>query len=138
MSDLLTRFDITLHDRVQRLRERLSDMRGKADTGAHRLGDEFYEYIDEIEDVLEKGRERVAAASDILEDVVFESKDNIQDWKTRREIKKLRKEAERTQHYAEAALDVAIGALDEAEWALARAFMARSYADEIKDEETAA
>ena len=38
----------------------------------------FFDYVDDIEDVLESGRERIAAASDIVEDWVLEKQENIE------------------------------------------------------------
>ena len=93
--------------------------------------------MDDIEDALESGRERVAAASDVVEDWVLEKQENIENWRSRRETKKLLKEADKTQNYAEAAMDVAMAALDEAEWALARALRTRSYAETVTQDDAA-
>ncbi len=131
MSDLLTKLDIKFHNRARVMQDRLSRLKTATKSGVLQIEDDFFDYVDEIEDVLESGRERIAAASDIVEDMVFESQEKIDDWRTKRESKKLIKEADKAQRYAEAAMDVALSALDEAELALARALMTRSYADTV-------
>jgi len=137
MSDLLTRMDIKFHNRIHLMQERLKKLKDGSKAGLLHAEDDFFDYVDDIEDVLESGRERIATASDIVEDWVLEKQENIEKWRTRRETKKLLKEADKTQHYAEAAMDVALSALDEAEWALARALMTRSYADSAPQESAA-
>ncbi len=137
MSDLLNRMDIQLHARMKLMRTRLDKLKNGAKAGLEHAEDDFYDYVDDIEDALESGRERVAAASDIVEDWVLETQDNIENWRTRKETKKLAKEADKAHNYAEAAMDVAIASLDEAEWALARALRTRSYAESSEKEDAA-
>jgi len=129
MSDLLTRMDIKFHTRTKLMQARFEKLKEGAKTGLVHAEDDFFDYVEDIEDALESGRERVAAASDIIEDWVLEKQENIESWRMRRETKKLHKEADKTQSYAEAAMEIAMTALDEAEWALARALKTRSYAD---------
>lgn len=129
MSDLLTRMDIKFHTRAKLMQDRFQKLKDGTKTGIIHAEDDFFGYVDDIEDALESGRERVAAASDIVEDWILERQDNVEKWRSNRESKKLLKEADKTQKYAEAAMDVAMAALDEAEWALGRALMTRSYAD---------
>lgn len=135
MTDLLTRMDIKFHTRAKLMQERLKKLKDGTKAGVIHVEDDFFDYVDDIEDALESGRERAAAASDIVEDWVLEKRENIENWHARREAKKLLKEADKTQHYAEAAMDVAMAALDEAEWALARALMTRNYADIVPKED---
>lgn len=137
MSDLLTKLDIKFHNRIRVMQDRFAQLKSATKSGALEVEDDFFDYVDDIEDVLESGRERIAAASDIVEDWVIESQENVEKWRARRETKKLMKEADKTQHYAEAAMDVALSALDEAEWALARAMMTRSYADTVTQQDAA-
>ena len=135
MTDFLTKMDIKFHNRIRLMQDRFGNLKQATKSGVLEVEDDFFNYVDDIEDVLESGRERIAAASDIVEDWVIESQENVENWRHRRETKKLMKEADKSQHYAEAAMDVALSALDEAELALARALMTRSYADDvIKDE----
>jgi len=134
MSDLVTRMDIALHDRVQRIQNTIKTLKTSAVSEAHDLEDGFYDKIHEIEDVLKNGRERVSRAAEKIDDMALETLSNVLDWRAEREHKKLEKEAEKSKHYAEAAIDVAIGALDEAEWALSRAFMTKSLAENVADD----
>lgn len=137
MSDLLTRMDIKFHTRARQMQDRFKKLKDGTKSGIIHAEDDFFDYIDDIEDAIESGRERVAAASDVVEDWVLEKQENIENWRSRRESKKLLKEANKTQDYAEAAMDVAMAALDEAEWALARALMTRSYADKVSQDDAA-
>lgn len=133
MSDLLTRMDIKFHTRAKLMKERLEKLKKGTKSGVIHAEDDFFDYVDDIEDALESGRERVAAASDVVEDWVLEKQENIENWRSRRETKKLLKEADKTQNYAEAAM----AALDEAEWALARALRTRSYAETVTQDDAA-
>jgi len=135
MNDLLTRMDIKFHTRSKLMMDRLKKLKEGTKSGIIHAEDNFFDYVDDIEDSLESGRERVAAASDIVEDWVLEKQENLENWRARRETKKLLKEADKTQNYAEAAMDVAMAALDEAEWALARALRTRSYAETIPQDD---
>lgn len=137
MSDLLTRMDIQFHTRARLMQDRLKKLKDGTTSGIIHAEDDFFDYVDDIEDALESGRERVAAASDIVEDWILEKQENIENWRTRRESKQLMKEADKAQSYAEAAMDVAMSALDEAEWALARALRTRSYADTVLKDDAA-
>jgi len=137
MSDFLTKLDIKFHNRIGLMQERFKKLKQATKSGVLEVEDDFFDYVDDIEDVLEKGRERIAAASDILEDWVFENREDLEEWQKNRETKKLVKEAEKAQHYAEAAMDVALSALDEAEMALGRALVARSYAEDTVRENAA-
>jgi len=137
MNDLLTRMDIKFHTRSKLMMDRLKKLKEGTKSGIIHAEDNFFDYVDDIEDSLESGRERVAAASDIVEDWVLEKQENLENWRARRETKKLLKEADKTQNYAEAAMDVAMAALDEAEWALARALRTRSYAETIPQDDAA-
>jgi len=131
MSDLLTNIDIKFHARARLMQDRLKKLKDGTKTGVIHVEDDFFDYVDDIEDVLESGRERIAAASDIVEDWVLEKQENIENWRSRRDTKKLLSEADKTQHYAEAAMDVAMAALDEAELALARALITRNNATTV-------
>lgn len=135
MSDLLTRMDIKFHTRARQMQDRFKKLKEGTKSGIIHAEDDFFDYVDDIEDALESGRERVAAASDIVEDWILEKQETIENWRSHRESKKLLKEADKTQNYAEAAMDVAMAALDEAEWALARALMTRSYAKNSSQED---
>jgi len=137
MSDLVTRMDIALHNRVQSFQDTINKFKRKTKAEVHELEDEFYDKIQDIEDVLEDGRERIAKASETIDDMALETLNNIQVWRKRREIKKLAKEAEKSRHYAEAAVDVAIGALDEAEWAITRAYVTKEFAGNLAEENAA-
>jgi len=137
MNDLLTRMDIKFHTRSKLMMDRLKKLKEGTKSGIIHAEDNFFDYVGDIEDSLESGRERVAAASDIVEDWVLEKQENLENWRARRETKKLLKEADKTQNYAEAAMDVAMAALDEAEWALARALRTRSYAETIPQDDAA-
>jgi len=137
MNDLLTRMDIKFHTRSKLMMDRLKKLKEGTKSGIIHAEDNFFDYVDDIEDSLESGRERDAAASDIVEDWVLEKQENLENWRARRETKKLLKEADKTQNYAEAAMDVAMAALDEAEWALARALRTRSYAETIPQDDAA-
>lgn len=131
MSDLVTRMDIVLHDRVQNIQEALQKLKRKAKSEAQEFEDEFFDKIHNIEEVLKDGRERVNSATETIDDIALETLDNIKNWRTSRKVKKLEKEAEKSRHYAKAAIDVAIGALDEAEWAITRAYMTREFAENV-------
>jgi len=137
MSDLVTRMDIALHNRVQSLQETINKFKRKTTAEVHELEDEFYDKIREIENVLADGRERLSKASNTIDNVALETLNNIQGWRKRREIKKLTKEAEKSRHYAEAAVDVAIGALDEAEWAITRAYVTKEFAENLAEDNAA-
>lgn len=137
MSDFLTKLDIKFHNRARVIQDRFKRLKEATKSGALDVEDGFFDYVEDIEDVLESGRERIAAAGDVFEDLVMESQDNLNSWRKSRETKKLMKEAAKTEHYAEAAMDVALAALDEAEWALARAMMTRSMAENTAKEDAA-
>ena len=137
MSDFLTKLDIKFHNRARVITERFTSLKKAAKSGVLDVEDGFFDYVNDIEDVLENGREHLAAAGDILEDLVLESQDNLNSWRKGRETNKLMKEAAKTEHYAEAAMDVALAALDEADLALARAMMTRSMAENTARENAA-
>lgn len=137
MSDFLTKLDIKFHNRARVITERFTSLKKAAKSGALDVEDGFFDYVNDIEDVLENGREHLAAAGDVLEDLVLESQDNLNSWRKGRETNKLMKEAAKTEHYAEAAMDVALAALDEADLALARAMMTRSMAENTARENAA-
>lgn len=137
MTAFLTKMDIKFHTRMNVMQERFARLKKATKSGILDVEDGFFNYVDDIEDVLESGRERVEAASDVVEDWVIESQENVENWRHNREIKKLIKEADKTQHYAEAVVEIALAALDEAEWALARAMMTRSYADAVIKQDAA-
>ncbi len=137
MSDLVTRLDIALHNRMQSFQDTINKFKRKTKDGMHDIEDEFYDKINDIEDVLEDGRERISKASETLDELALETMNNIKDWRKRREVKKLTKEAEKSRHYAEAAVDVALGALNEAEWAITRAYVTKEFAENLAEENAA-
>ncbi len=127
MTDLLTRFDIAIHDRVERLQSRLHAIKN----GIAPEGSAIDRGADAIEETIDTSRKKLANAYETLDDWVDVKLDQVYAWRETREVDHLIKQSEKSQRHAEAALDVALGALDEAELALAKATIAENSAREL-------
>ena len=132
MTDLLTRLDVKFHNRVQLMQQSLAHLKERTIDGITELEDDFFDYIERVEETLTERREKFDAAEGVLDIWIAEKRESLKTWLDGREAEKLQEEAQKAQHYAEAAMEVAVGAMDKAEIALARALMAKSYANAAK------
>lgn len=124
MSDIITKFNIDLHDRVTAVHDRLDTLKTKTKgeiTEAHKT---MHDYVETLDRKIDQGRLKLDGARVDIEDWADERKETIHDWTSKRELNKLRKRAERTSRYSEAAFDVALNAIEVAEAAMVRNVLA--------------
>jgi hypothetical protein len=115
-----------IEGRIQSVKTSMHDLPAKAEKAVR-------EKLDQARIKLQSQKERVEKARIDLkgrtEQKVAEAKEAINEWKAKREVRKLNARAERAEAYAEAAMVVALASIDEAEEAVLEAAAARMDAD---------
>lgn len=124
MSDMITKFNIELHERVTAVQDRLDSLKTKVKGEASEANKTMHDYVETLDRKIDQGRDKLDDARADIEDWADEHKETIHDWTSKRELNKLRKRAERTARYSEAAFDVALNAIEEAEAAMLRNVLA--------------
>ena len=127
------RSDLTAAD------NRLQDLKGQLETANQETREAIQAKLDKAKANLEaqkrKAEERRHDVKSYLEEKVAEAQHDIDDWKKRREIKKLEKRAQRREEYAADTILFAMAAIDEANVAVLEALDARL---DVEDAEAAA
>lgn len=135
MTDLMTHFDISMREQLDRIRDRVETMKDRVipensdlDIRLELLGED-----------LDAQRERLSTALESLEDFVKakteDLRSNFWEWRDERKIDELSKDAEHSERRATAALNVAISALDEAEVALTASAIAQDTIEFLQNED---
>jgi predicted nucleic acid-binding Zn-ribbon protein len=111
----------------------LDGLKAKINGKALHVEQDVQNHLDRVNNRLEQGRAKVAAAQADIKEWADEKKvatsDKIAEWKAKREVSKLQGRADKAERYAAAASAVAVAALDEAEEASLEAWLARQDAD---------
>jgi len=124
MSDMITRFNVDLHERVTAVQSRLGSLKTKAKGNAQDVQKTMHDYVETLDRKIEQGRDKIEQARDDIEDWADERKETVHEWKSNREIDKLRKRAARAERHSEAAFDIALNAIETAEAAMLRNVLA--------------
>lgn len=124
MSDLITRFNVDLHERVTAIQTRLGSLKTQAKGNAKDVQKTMYDYVETLDRKIEQGRDKIDQARDDIEDWADEHKETIQAWQENRDLSKLRKRAARAERHSEAAFDVALNAIETAEVAMLKNVLA--------------
>ena len=137
MSDLITKFNIDLQNRINAVQERLDSLKGKTKDEAQHAQKMMHDYVETLERKIDEGKEKLDEAQDDIEDWVEDAQETVHNWKLERDINKLRKRLERAERYSEAAFEVALNAIEEAESAMVRVVIASGDLDVAKAENAA-
>lgn len=129
MSDLITKFNIELHERVLTIRDRLEALKDKAEAEVDRAEDIVEEYVDKLEDKIEEQTKVLTKLAEGIEDWSFERLEKKEKRKNEHLAKKLRARAHQADIHSRAALDIAIDAIERAEHAMLQASIAHADAD---------
>lgn len=132
MTDLLTHFDVAIHDRLGRIQSRLHALKEKVAPE----GSTTDSSMGAIKHRIDISRDQLVNAYDAIDEWVDVKLDQVYAWREEHEIDHLIKQSAKSQRHAEAALDVALSALGEAELALAKATIVESSARELAPTET--
>lgn len=124
MSDMITKFNIDLHERVTAVQTRLDSLKTKTKSEAAEANKAMHDYVETLDRKIDQGRLKLDTARADVENWADERKETIHDWTDKREMNKLKKRAERTGRYSEAAFDVALNAIEVAEAAMVRNVLA--------------
>lgn len=114
MPDATTNLDISLHERIDQIKDRLLDLSPRPLPEGKDLDERF----SQLHARLDESQNRLAQARTVIEDWEEIEHGSVMTWKEEGQIDKLMEESERCRRHAEAALTVALSALDKAEASL--------------------
>jgi hypothetical protein len=115
-----------LEGRFQAVKTSVQDLSAKAEKSVREKLDQARTKIQAQKERVEKARVDLKTRA---EQKLAEGKEAINEWKAKREVRKLNTRAERAEAYAEAAIVLALASIDEAEEAVLDAVAARMDAD---------
>jgi hypothetical protein len=115
-----------LEGRFQAVKTSVQDLPAKAEKSVREKLDQARTKIQAQKERVEKARVDLKTRA---EQKLAEGKEAINEWKAKREVRKLNTRAERAEMYAEAAIVLALASIDEAEEAVLDAVAARMDAD---------
>lgn len=127
MPDTTTNLDISLHERIDQIKDRLLDLSPRSLPEGSELDDRF----NHLQSRLDESRSRISQARAIVEDWQAIEHGSLMTWKEEGQVDKLMEESERCRQHADAALSVALSALDEAEISLITSAVAQDTAETL-------
>ena len=115
----------------------MTSLKTKLQAAPAQAEEELHKQFDQLQRKVESQKQAVAKAKTSVQNWIdqkkVEAKSTINDWKAKRETKKLTNRADRAEEYAAAAILVAAATFDEAEQAILEAVSARRDADAIEN-----
>ena len=116
----------TIEGRIESVKTSLHELPAKAEKVVREKLDQARTKIQAEKERVEKARVDLKTRAD---QKIAETKEAINEWKAKREVRKLNARAERAEAYADAAMFLAVASIDEAEEAVLEAVAARNDAD---------
>lgn len=133
MSERVDKFCDSLRERLNALEGRIQSVKTDVKALPAKAEKALREKLDEARTKIQAQKARVEKARLDLktraDQKVAETVEAINEWKAKREVRKLNARAERAELYAEAAMVLALASIDEAEEAVLDAVAARKDAD---------
>jgi hypothetical protein len=125
-----------LQNRLDTIEEQIKSTRSRVVAATEQGERALRDKVDEAHDAIQARKQRVEQALANLkaraQQKVTATKEEIADWKAKREVRKLNNRADRAESYAADAIDFALAALDEADAAVLDAVVARLDADAVQ------
>src|SRR5579871_6727081 len=136
MSERVDKFCHSLQTNLNDLEARMTSFKTKLQSAPKQAEEALHKQLDQLQRKVESQKQTVAKAKTSVQNWIdqktAEAESTINDWKAKREAKKLVHRADRAEEYASAAIVVAAATLDEAEQAVLEAVSARRDADAIE------
>ena len=136
MSERVDKFCHSLQTNLNDLESRMTSFKTKLQSAPQQAEESLHKQLDQLQGKLESQKQAVAKAKTSVQNWIdqktAEAQSTINDWKAKRETKKLAHRADRAEEYAVAAILVAAATLDEAEQAVLEAVSARRDSDVIE------
>ncbi len=136
MGEKIDEFSKKLRDDLTAADNRLQDLKGQVENANQETREAIQAKLDQakanLDEQKRKAEDRQQRIKSYLDDKVTETQHDINDWKTKREIKKLERRAERREGYAADTVLIAMAAIDEANFAVLEALEARFDAEDAQ------
>ena len=136
MSKRIDGFCNDLRDGLNAVEARLATFKNDLQSLPKKGEQALHASLEEVRKQITFGKEQVTKMQQSMtmraEHKIAETKEAIDDWKSKKEIGKLDKRAERSESHAESAVEDALAMVRSAEEAILEAAIARSDADEAK------
>ncbi len=133
MSDRIDTFTNNLRTQLHNIDERLSSVKTTIESTANEDRAILESKLDDVKANLKAKKNEFNAYREKIKELEQEKetevKSTVEEWKTKRETKKLNRRADRAEDYAATGVFVAMAAMDEAEAAILEAISARLDAD---------
>jgi hypothetical protein len=114
----------------------LDGLKAKIDANAAHAVQDVQTHLQRVQNRIEQGRSKVSAAQADIRNWADErkaaTKENVAEWKAKRDLAKLNRRALGAERYAAASIDIAVAAIDEAEQASLEAWLARADVDDAQ------
>lgn len=137
MPELIKRFNDELDEQLHSLQGRLDKLKNRTNASAKDVRESVHEYLEDLEDHIDKGRDQLKASKHEIENWADDKKETIQSWRERRHMDKLDNRAQRSESYANAKMRIALNAVQDAEMAMLQAVLARADAKDAHQEKAA-
>lgn len=129
MSERVDKFCHSLQTNLNDLEAHMASLKTKVQSAPKQAEEAVHKQLDQLKQKVDSQKEAVAKAKTSVQNWIDEKKaearSTIDDWKAKREVKKLANRADRAEEYAAAAIRVALADMDEAEHAVLEAVGAR-------------
>jgi exonuclease VII large subunit len=126
-------FSDKLRNRLDAIEERIQSAKSQIlalpEQGEKAMSAKLDETRNELQSRKQRFEQTLARLKAHVQQKVAEAKEDIADWKAKRDLRKLNTRADRAEAYAADALDFALAAIDEAAAAILDAMVARIDAD---------
>ena len=136
MSAHVDKFCHSLQTNLNDLEARMTSFKTKLQSAPEQAEEALHKQLEQLRRKIESQKQAVAKAKSSVQNWIdqktAEVQSTINDWKAKRETKKLSHRADRAEEYAAAAILVAAATLDEAEQAVLEAVSTRRDADAIE------
>jgi DNA primase large subunit len=135
----IDKFCVSLRSRLAEIDERMGALKVKLGGEAHQARQELQEQLEKLRERLEHQRGNVSAARvkvrHWIEEKERATNEIIAEWKAKRETGKLESRAEDAELYANAATDIALASVEEAQIAALEAALAHLDADAVQSKQ---
>ena len=133
MGQRIDQFCENLRQKLTMADSGLDGLKAKIASNARTAEQDVQSHLDRVRKRIEQGRAKVSAAQAEVKNWADQretvTREEIAEWKAKREIDKLQSRADSAERYAAAAIGLAVAAIDEAEQASLEAWLARADAD---------
>lgn len=129
MSQKIENLRTNLQGKLNAIASQLNTVKTHLEAAPKEAENAIHSKLDTAKTKLEAKKQEIANAKTKLGERVEAKKTEIEDWKAKREHKKLAARADRAEDYAAAAIVVALAAVEEAEVAILEAVAARMDAE---------